>query len=132
MNFYLNVASIKHHIFSGLVKKICINGFEGALNIYPGHSPLLTMVNPGLLNIFEKDNKNILIYLDRGALEVQPNTTYIVVREAIFIRDLDYHQLLNRYKEINSQISSVPKNEIQFLKDQLVKIKIQLNLLNKI
>ncbi len=52
--FNLTIVSAEQKIFEGEVKQIQVTGVEGELGILPGHTPLLTAIKPGLLNLLLK------------------------------------------------------------------------------
>ncbi|CUR53383.1 ATP synthase epsilon chain [Serratia symbiotica] len=78
MTFYLNIVSIEKQLFSGLVKKINIKGSEGDLSIFSKHTPLLTTIKSGIINIITEYDKKKSIYLFNGILEVQFNIVTIL------------------------------------------------------
>ncbi|PPI88342.1 F0F1 ATP synthase subunit epsilon [Candidatus Pantoea edessiphila] len=92
--YRLDVVSSEKKLFSGLVQKIQLSGFEGELGIFPGHSPLLTTIKPGMIRIVNKEGKEEFIYLSGGIFEVQPNYSIVLADIAIRGNDLDESQAL--------------------------------------
>lgn len=88
--YNLNIVSLEKEIFSGPVKKIQVLGIEGEMGIFSGHTPLITLIKPGILKIFKIYNHNKeYIYLSGGILEVLYNTVTILADTAIRAEDLD-------------------------------------------
>lgn len=130
MKCYLNVISITQCLFSGYIKKIYISGCEGVLNIYPGHTPLLTIIHPGLLNIFtELEEKKL--YVSDGILEIQPNIIQVLPDESCFLNDLNYDQLIRKKNSIEKKILQLPNQKKKYLEHKLYRIMIQLKLIQK-
>ncbi|KXF81167.1 F0F1 ATP synthase subunit epsilon [Enterovibrio coralii] len=89
MTFHLDVVSAEKQLFSGRAETIQVTGSEGELGIYPGHTPLLTAVTPGMIRIIKQHGHEEVIYLSGGMLEVQPNTVTVLADTAIRGVDLD-------------------------------------------
>ena len=49
--FNLIIVSAERKIFEGAVKQIQATGVEGELGILPNHTPLMTALSQGLLNL---------------------------------------------------------------------------------
>ncbi|QCI25821.1 ATP synthase F1 subunit epsilon [Buchnera aphidicola] len=130
MNTYLHVISLEKYLFHGYIKKIHVNGYEGVLNIYPGHSPLLTMVRPSVLRIFTEFEEKKL-YVSNGILEVQPNVIYILPDESCFLNELNYNQLIKKRNDIKNRIVHMKHGNQHILQDQLVNLKIKLKIIKK-
>ena len=61
MTYHLDVVSAEKKMFSGVVQKIQVTGSEGELGIFPGHSPLLTAIKPGMIRIVKHFGKEEFI-----------------------------------------------------------------------
>lgn len=116
MYFYLDIVSIKNRIFSGEVKKIRVSGSEGELGIYPGHVQLLSIIKPGMIYIFHKNNQEECIYVSGGILEVQPSNVSILADVAIRASDLNRTSILKSKqkaeKDIQNKEINMNKNDI--------------------
>lgn len=87
---HVDVVSAEKSLFSGLAKMVIVPGEQGELGIYPRHAPLLTRIKPGSVRIKLQDqDKEELIYVSGGMLEVQPNVVTILADTAIRGADLD-------------------------------------------
>ena len=89
MTFHLDVVSAEKQLFNGRAKMIQVTGSQGELGIYPKHTPLLTIIVPGMVRIIKEDDEEEVIYLSGGMLEVQPNTVTVLADTAIRGVDLD-------------------------------------------
>lgn len=99
MTYYLDVVSVEKQIFSGLVHKIQVTGSEGELGIFPGHTPLLTAIKPGMVYIVNQYGEKEFIYLSGGILEVQRTMVAVLANTAIRGTDLDEARSLEaKYK----------------------------------
>lgn len=129
--FNLNVSSITREVFSGIVKTIQITGDKGEMCIYPNHSPLLTIINPGRISIFTMDNYMEHIYLSGGFMEVQPDMVIVLVDSAVRGENLNEASILQMKYKLEKEMSNVHNNvnyvEFAF---ELSKIVAQLKVVN--
>ncbi|MBF7074634.1 F0F1 ATP synthase subunit epsilon [Glaciecola sp. MH2013] len=89
MTVHLDVVSAETEIFSGLVETVQVTGSEGELGIYPGHAPLITGLQPGMVRVVKQHGEEELIYVAGGILEVQPHTVTVLADTALRAEDLD-------------------------------------------
>ncbi|MGR3806918.1 ATP synthase F1 subcomplex epsilon subunit [Pasteurella testudinis DSM 23072] len=92
-SFELTVVSAEKQIFHGEVNSIQVSGVEGDLGILPGHTPLLTEIKPGVLQI-KQENGQEVIYVSGGFLEVQPQLVTVLADTAIRGDELDKDRIL--------------------------------------
>lgn len=104
MTYHLDVVSAEQEMFSGLVQKIQVTGSEGELGIYPGHTPLLTAIKPGMVRIVKQHGEEEYIYLSGGVLEVQPNSVTVLSDTAIRGQDLDEARALESKRKAEEHI----------------------------
>ena len=72
MTTHLDVVSAEASLFSGRVSHLSVSGQEGELGIMPGHTPLLTAIKPGMVQLVKQGGGEEVIYISGGFLEVQP------------------------------------------------------------
>lgn len=89
MTFHLDVVSAEKQLFSGRAESIQVTGSEGELGVFPGHTPLLTSITPGMIRITKQNGEQEIIYLSGGMLEVQPTVVTVLADTAIRGVDLD-------------------------------------------
>lgn len=104
--YHLDVVSAEKQLFSGLVQKIQVSGSEGELGIFPGHTPLLTAIKPGMIRIVKQHGEEEYIYLSGGVLEVQPGSTTVLVDTAIRGEELDEARALEAKRKAEEHISN--------------------------
>lgn len=90
MTVHVDVVSAEAQIFSGLAEFVIVPGEAGELGVYPRHSALMTRIKPGSVRIKRPDQeKEELIYVSGGMLEVQPGVVTVLADTAIRGADLD-------------------------------------------
>ncbi|GAC12658.1 F0F1 ATP synthase subunit epsilon [Aliiglaciecola lipolytica] len=106
MTVHLDVVSAEDKIFSGLVETIQITGSEGELGIHPGHAPLITALNPGMVRLVKQHGEEEIIYIAGGMLEVQPNTVTVLADTAVRAEDLDEQSALEAKRSAEEHIAN--------------------------
>lgn len=103
-SYQLKVVSAEGGLFSGEVQRIRVTGIEGELGIYPGHTPLLTTIKPGMIGIVKVNGDEEFIYLSGGILEVQPKVVTVLADTAIRGQDLDEAKAIESKRQAEEHI----------------------------
>jgi F-type H+-transporting ATPase subunit epsilon len=98
MTIHVDVVSAEEMIFSGLAEFVVLPGEAGELGILPGHMPLMTRIKPGAVRVQLPDNKEELIFVAGGLLEVQPGLVTVLADTAVRGADLDEAKALEAKK----------------------------------
>lgn len=110
---HLDVVSAEKSLFSGRVSRITVSGQEGDLGIMPGHTPLLTPIKPGMVQLVKQDGNEEVIYISGGFLEVQPGGVTVLADTAIRGQDIDQAKAEKAKLAAEEKISNSNK-EIDF------------------
>ena len=85
----LTIVSAEAALFSGKVTCLLATGGSGELGIYPGHTALLTSINPGAMQFTLESGEQQFYYTSGGFLEVQPDVVTVLANTASRAEDLD-------------------------------------------
>ena len=83
----VDVVNAEESLFSGNAEFVALPGIEGELGILPGHTPLITLIRPGLVRIRKSAQDEEEIFVAGGVLEIQP--FHVLADVAIRSKDLD-------------------------------------------
>lgn len=83
------IVSAEGGIFSGAIEFVSVTGSLGDLGIYPGHTPLLTELKPGPVELRKQNGEHETFYVSGGFLEVQPSKVIVLADTALRANDLD-------------------------------------------
>ncbi|MFT5705779.1 MAG: F-type H+-transporting ATPase subunit epsilon [Oceanospirillaceae bacterium] len=84
-----DIVSAEGEIFSGAVEFVSVTGSLGDLGIYPGHTPLLTELKPGPVELRMQNGEHETFYVSGGFFEVQPSKITVLADTALHAHDLD-------------------------------------------
>ncbi len=85
----LHIVSAEESIYHGNVSAVFVTGSQGELGIYPGHTPLLTTIKPGLVRTLNENDLEEIFYISGGLVEVQPKTVNVLADTAMRADDID-------------------------------------------
>ena len=86
----VEVVSAEESIFSGEAEFVVLPGEVGELGVYPNHTPLITRIKAGAVRIrVPGENRDELIFVAGGILEIQPNLVTVLADTAIRGNALD-------------------------------------------
>ena len=100
ISIHVDVVSAEESIFSGLAEFVVLPGEVGELGIFPGHMPLMTRIRPGAVRLkLQGQDREELIFVAGGILEVQPGLVTVLADTAIRGHDLDEAKALDAKKK---------------------------------
>jgi F-type H+-transporting ATPase subunit epsilon len=75
------------------VDMVVVPGTEGNFGVLPGHSPLISTIRPGTIDIYEGNTIAERIFVAGGLAEVTPERCTVLADEAVAPESLDRAQL---------------------------------------
>ena len=100
-------------LFNDKVGMIIVPGKDGDIGILPGHSKVLSSLNPGRIMVFG-ENKNLLksFFVTGGFVEINPEKCIVLAEEVSEMETLDKSAIEKRLQELESQASEDSKEEL--------------------
>jgi F-type H+-transporting ATPase subunit epsilon len=82
-------------------------GETGELGILPGHTPLMTRIRPGTVKVkLVGQDKEEIVYVSGGILEVQPKTLTILADTSIRAHDLDEAKVMEAKRQAEEALAN--------------------------
>ena len=106
MTTQLDVVSAEEQLFSGNVEHVQVTGIEGELGIHPGHAPLITTLQPGMVRMVKEGGEESHIYINGGVLEVQPKIVTVLADVAVRGEDLNEQAALDAKRRAEENIAN--------------------------
>lgn len=108
----VEVVSAEEQIFAGDAEFVVLPGVMGELGIYPRHTPLLTQIKPGAVRLkLPNQEREELVFVQGGFLEVQPNLVTVLSDTAIRGKDLDEAKAVEAKKAAEEALSNKTSKE---------------------
>ena len=76
-------------VLSTMVEMVVVPGTEGNFGVFPGHSPLISTIRPGMIEIYENRVVTERIFIVSGIAEVTPERCTVLAEEAMSPATLD-------------------------------------------
>jgi len=107
----IEIVSAEKAIFSGEAKMLIAPGKDGDLGIAPKHTPLLTTLRPGEIEVHKNDNEKEYFYVTGGILEVQPHIIMVLADSVLHADELDEEAALDAQNKAEEALSGADKKE---------------------
>ena len=107
----LEIVSAEEAIFSGEATMVVAPGKDGDLGIAPKHTPLLTTLRPGEVEVHKEDEDKEYIYVTGGILEVQPHMVTILADSATHSEELDEEAAIEAKNQAEQALKGADKKE---------------------
>jgi F-type H+-transporting ATPase subunit epsilon len=130
---HVDVVSAEEQIFSGEAEFVVLPGISGELGIYPRHTPLLTEIKPGAVRMkLPNIDREELVFVQGGFLEVQPNLVTVLADTAIRGKDLDEAKALEAKREAEQAMANkTSKEEVATAEAELAVAMAQLDAIRR-
>ncbi|WBF65610.1 MAG: F0F1 ATP synthase subunit epsilon [Candidatus Kinetoplastibacterium crithidii] len=86
---YVDIVSVTESMYAGQASFVLLPANSGSIGILPGHTPLISLVRPGVIKIVDEHGKEHNIFVAGGILEIQPNEITVLTDTAIRASNLD-------------------------------------------
>ena len=107
----LEIVSAETAIFSGEATMDVAPGKDVDLGIAPKHTPLLTPLRPGEIEVHKEGEDKEYIYVTGGILEVQPHMVTILADSATHSDELDEEAALEAKNQAEKALQGADKKE---------------------
>jgi len=107
----LEIVSAETAIYSGEATMVVAPGKDGDLGIAPKHTPLLTTLRPGEVEVHKEGEDKEYIYVTGGILEVQPHMVTILADSATHSDELDEEAALEAKNQAEQALQGADKKE---------------------
>jgi F-type H+-transporting ATPase subunit epsilon len=108
--FPVEILSPEGQVFDGEVEMLSTRTTTGSIGILANHTPLLAMLDPTELRLYESDNEIIRIAQGEGYLQVGSNRALVLVEEAHRPDDLDRAELQDKLKRAEQELEAAEED----------------------
>ena len=130
--FKLNLASPEKKMVTGQeLEEITIPAFSGELNILPGHSPLMTNLEPGILKYKLKgSSESVKVAISWGYCQISPEAVNVLAENLMLADEIDTtvakdHLKIYEQKLANETLEDHQWNDVQH---EIARLKAEIEL----
>jgi F-type H+-transporting ATPase subunit epsilon len=104
--FHFELVSPEKLVLSKEAVMVTVPGSEGDYGVLAGHSPLITTVRPGVIEVFEKNESTVSerIFIAGGFAEVTNERCTVLAEEATPVANLDRVALEQQAKDLAEDV----------------------------
>jgi len=114
MTVHCDIVSAEREIFSGLVEFVSATGSLGDLGVFPGHTPLLTELKPGPVELRKQGGEQEIIYVSGGFLEVQPTHVSVLADTVLRADELSEAEAEAAKAEAQQHMSEAKSDQFEY------------------
>ena len=119
-----DLVSPERLLMSQAVQQVVVPGSEGDMTVLVDHSPVMTTLRPGVLEITTDDGQSQDIFVRGGFAEITPEGLTILAEEAIPLEKLDAADLDQRIKDLEEDVRDAKDDETRLkASDELAHLK---------
>ena len=111
--FPVEILSPEGAVWSGEVELLSTRTTTGSIGILANHTPLLAMLDPTELRLYESENDFIRFAQAEGYLQVGGNRALVLVEQAHPPEELDAGDLREKLQRAESEIESADEDSEQ-------------------
>jgi len=97
-------------VYDGEADLVTVPGINGVMGILPRHSPLLSLLKPGVITIKIR-GKQLFFSVNGGIVEVQPDQVTVLTDDADDAKDIDLDATEIETSKIDGLIEQTAKTE---------------------
>lgn len=87
------------------VDMVVIPGAEGDFGVLPEHAPLLSLLRPGVIAVYDGDRISRRIFVAGGFAEVNPSSCIVLAEQAEPVDEIHIDQARQRLKDAQEDLS---------------------------
>jgi F-type H+-transporting ATPase subunit epsilon len=104
------LVSPERELFNGEVDHVVVPGSEGEFGVLPNHAPVMSVIKPGALKVFN-DGTERRIFVNGGFADVTPEGLTVLAEEAIDMADIDPAELERDLKNAQEDLRDANTDE---------------------
>jgi F-type H+-transporting ATPase subunit epsilon len=104
------LVSPERELFHGEVDHVVVPGVEGEFGVSPNHAPVMSVVKPGALRVFD-DGAERRIFVNGGFADVTPEGLTVLAEEAVDLADVEPAQLEQQLKNAQEDLRDANSDE---------------------
>jgi F-type H+-transporting ATPase subunit epsilon len=109
--FKFELVSPARLLISEEVDQVVVPGSEGYFTVLKGHSPFMSTVRPGLLEVTTPDGTTTQIFVAGGFADASPTGLTVLAEQAIPVADLKPETLAKEVTDVEADIASAKSDE---------------------
>jgi F-type H+-transporting ATPase subunit epsilon len=126
--FQFELVSPEKMLVSKPVVMATMPGIDGVFGVLADHSPLITSMQPGVIDVCEQNEADITerYFVAGGFVEISANICTVLAEEAVAVSSLDLTAIDQEARELTEKLVSANDNERARLESKLATLRAKL------
>lgn len=109
----LELVTPQQRILSEEVDEVIVPGFNGLFGVRPGHAPLLSVMQPGILT-YRQGDASKSYFISGGFARVVENKVLVLADQAEAVSDIDVSAAQQRLQEAEEKLKGMSADDARF------------------
>ena len=119
--FNFELVTPERLVFSGEASQVVVPGAEGDFAVLAGHSPFISTLRPGILDVTLPSGSQRLL-VKKGVAEADPERLTVLAQSAVPIEELDGARLASELRLAEAQVAEAKDDNARMMADTLVDV----------
>lgn len=117
--FTFELVSPERVLLSGEAEQVQLPGAEGDMTILPGHSPLISTLRPGVIDVVRGGGK-ARVYVRQAFAQVEPDRLTVLAERAFDVEDLTGATLAAEISAAEAELAQAKTDEQRLVAHQAI------------
>ncbi|MFA5898583.1 MAG: F0F1 ATP synthase subunit epsilon [Hyphomicrobium sp.] len=125
--FNFELVTPERLVFSGEASQVVVPGAEGDFAVLSGHSPFISTLRPGILDVTMPDGRQQLL-VKKGIAEADPDRLTVLAQTAVPVDELKGERLAGELKLAETQLAEAQDDHARMVAEALIDVLKRLQL----
>jgi F-type H+-transporting ATPase subunit epsilon len=125
--FNFELVTPERLVFSGEAQQVVVPGAEGDFAVLAGHSPFISTLRPGILDVTLPEGRQQLL-VKKGVAEADPDRLTVLAQTAVPVEELQGSRLANELQLAEAQAAEAKDDYSRMMADSLIDVLKRLQL----
>ncbi|OYD85799.1 F0F1 ATP synthase subunit epsilon [Azospirillum brasilense] len=93
------------------VDMVVVPGSEGDFGVLAGHSPMISTVRPGVIDVYEADRVVDRVFVAGGFAEVTETRCTVLAEEAIAVAEIDRAKVEQEFRDLGEDLEDAKTDD---------------------
>lgn len=117
--FTFELVSPEKVLLSGEAEQVQLPGAEGDMTILPGHSPLISTLRPGVIDVVLVGGKS-RVYVRQAFAQVEPDRLTVLAEKAYDLAELNASAISTQLSEAEAELAQAKTDEQRLVANQAI------------
>jgi len=115
------------------LEEITLPAYAGELHILPGHAPLMTTLDAGILRYKLKTGESQKVAISWGYCQISNDGVTVLAETAVYSQDIDAKVIEQHLKQNENLLANETMDDVQWQKVQheIARLRAEMDLLNE-